>query len=350
MKVGNKRNQGFVAFVVFVSVLAHAQSLRSPWDAHKIQLTDAAYNCPAPPPFSKTMYAESYYIDEHHSIIDPEKKLASEKATEAPTHLAQSATQAADAYLTKGSKPAAQCGYSLLTAAAQAQAWSDEMPTGQANYEQKWLLSGTAIAYLKVRGSGVGTAEQDKVIQKWLGSLAARVRQYVEKKRSNPNSDAWNNHLYWAGLAVSAAGIAINNRDDFEWGLKAYKAGAAEIRDDGSLPREMARAGMALHYHLYSVAPLVMLAELGEANGIDLYAENHGSIHRLVRFCKEGLLDPGGVAKAAGVAQTMPAKISGTDVGWAVPYVKRFPDSQLSTLISQAQWTSFWQWGGLPPE
>jgi poly(beta-D-mannuronate) lyase len=45
-----------------------------------------------------------------------------------------------------------------------------------------------------------------------------------------------------------------------------------EIQASGVLMREMARAGMALHYHLYALAPLIMIAELGEANGMDLYA------------------------------------------------------------------------------
>ncbi|HEY2470885.1 MAG TPA: hypothetical protein VGI45_24035 [Terracidiphilus sp.] len=46
----------------------------------------------------------------------------------------------------------------------------------------------------------------------------------------------------------------------------------------------------------------------------------------------------------------MPDKIAGGTIGWAVPYVKRHPDAQLSKWIAQADSTSFWQWGGLPPE
>jgi poly(beta-D-mannuronate) lyase len=113
--------------------------------------------------------------------------------------------------------------------------------------------------------------------------------------------------------------------------------------------REMARAGMALHYHLYALAPLIMIAELGEANGMDLYAENKGAIHRLVTISEAGLKDPGIFKKATGVEQNMPDSISGAEIGWAVPYVKRFPDAQLSRWIADAKTTRFWQWGGLPP-
>jgi poly(beta-D-mannuronate) lyase len=340
-----------VSSALALCAVAQAQPLRSPWDGLKITLTDAAYKCPQPPPFAILLHAEGYYTDAHHSIIDPAKQKATDEATEAPSHLGQWTGRAADAYLATGSRAAAQCVYSLLDAASKAKAWSGEMPTGQGNYEQHWMLSGTAVAYLKVRSSGAGTAEQNRAIQKWFGVLAGRVRNYTEKRRGDhkTDSDAWNNHLYWSGLAVAAAGIAGNNRSDFHWGIDAYKAGVSEIRPDGVLPREMARAGMALHYHLYSLAPLVMLAELGEANGIDLYAENHGAIHRLVKLCEAGLLNHEIFAKYTGVPQTMPPTISGNDIGWAVPYVKRFPDPQLSRWIAQASWLGNWQWGGLPP-
>jgi poly(beta-D-mannuronate) lyase len=96
-----------------------------------------------------------------------------------------------------------------------------------------------------------------------------------------------------------------------------------------------------------------MLAELGEANGVDAYAQKHGAIHRLVKLCVAGLQHPEIFAKVTGVQQNVPDKISGATISWAVPYVKRFPDlsqaAQLSAWIRQAGNTRFWQWGGLPP-
>jgi hypothetical protein len=34
---------------------------------------------------------------------------------------------------------------------------------------------------------------------------------------------------------------------------------------------------------------------------------------------------------------------------WGVPYVHRFPNPQVSSLIAHAEWTRLWQWGGAPP-
>lgn len=329
---------------------ARADELRSPWDAQPVSQSEAPYDCPAPPPFTKTLNAESYYSDAHHSIIDPKKKEAEEKATEAPTHLGQWTTEAADKYIRKGSRAAAACVVSLLESAAVAHAWSGEMPTGQGHYEQKWLLAGTAVSWLKVRDSGQATPEQQKEILKWFSSLANRVTDYVDSKKNIPGSDSWNNHRYWSGLAVAAAGIACNDRSNLAWGIASYKAGVDQIQPNGVLPLEMNRAGRALHYHLYALAPLIMIAELAEANGIDLYGYDNGAIHHLVKLCIAGLADPGLFSKATGVPQDITGgPYSGADIGWAVPYVKRFPDAQLSAWLAQAEYTSFWQWGGLPP-
>jgi len=329
---------------------SHADQLKSPWDARPVVLTDAPYTCPAPPPFSRSLDAEGYYVDAHHSVIDPVKKAAYEKAAEAPDHLGEWTAQAADAYLRHGSRAGAQCVYTLLSAAAEARAWSATMPTGQAHYVQKWLLAATAMAYLKVRNTQVGTPEQDKAIQKWFGELSDRIEDYVDSKLKNPGSDAWNNHRYWSGLAVGAAGVARNDAREFHFGMDAFKCGVDQIQESGVLPLELARAGMALHYHLYALAPLIMLAELGELNGVDTYAENHHAIDRLVNLCEQGLLHPEIFKKGTGVEQNLPDKIAGATIGWAVPYVKRHPDPQLSAWLAQAEYTSFWQWGGLPPE
>jgi hypothetical protein len=91
-----------------------------------------------------------------------------------------------------------------------------------------------------------------------------------------------------------------------------------------------------------------MLAELGAANGLDLYPLNNGAIHRLVKFSVAGRLDPSIIEKRTGVPQNLPPLMGGLEIGWAVPYVQRFPDAQLSDLIAKG-WVNFWQWGGAPP-
>jgi len=336
--------------LVAVTSTAQGERLRSPWDGHKVEQTNANYNCPAAPPFAKTVDVESYYVDSRASITDAQKLVAFQKASEASTHLSQFAALAADAYLDKGSRAAAVCVYTLLDAAARAHAWAGKMPNFQGVYIQNWLLSAVAISYLKVRESGAGTPEQDARIRKWFKALTGRVEDYFGHGLQRGESDAQNNHLYWAGLAIAAASIACNRRKDYEAGLLTYRIGVSRIQPDGSLLAEMARGQMALHYHLYALGPLIIMAELGEANGVDLYAEEKGAIHRLVNFCIAGLEDPTLLEKSTGVAQTVTLPYTGSDIGWAVPYVRRFPNPELSALIAKAPWVRFTSWGGAPPE
>jgi poly(beta-D-mannuronate) lyase len=348
MKISRRLSQFALVLLACAPMLAHAKLL-SPWDNHPVPQTDAAYDCPAPPLFAEKLDIASYYIDKKYSVIDPKKLEAYQKGTDASTHLGQYATLAADAYLDKGSRAAARCVYSLLDAAAKAKAWTGKMPSNNGVYNQNWLLSGTAIAYLKVRSSGQGTPAQDAEIQKWFRDLAGRVRDYFDDSILRPGSDGWNNHFYWAGLAVAAEGIADDDKSGFKWGIDTYHAGVGRILPDGSLEAEMGRAQRAVHYHLYALGPLIILAELGEANGLDLYAEDHGAIHRLANFCVAILEDPTLLEKRTGVAQVADRPWNGQEIGWAVPYVRRFPNAKLSAFIAQAPWVRFWQWGGAPP-
>jgi alginate lyase len=88
--------------------------------------------------------------------------------------------------------------------------------------------------------------------------------------------------------------------------MDAYRDGVRQITPEGTLPLEMNRAARALHYHLYALAPLVMLAEFGEANSINLYAERNFAIKRLVARCISGLQDHSYFVQHTGKEQDMP--------------------------------------------
>jgi len=336
------------------SVSTQAEKLRSPWDDRKVMQTDIAYACPAAPPFARTMDISAYYIDKNASVADPQKLAAFQKASEASTNLSRFAALAADAYLDKGSREAAGCVYSLLDAAAKAEAWTGKMHDFNGVYIQNWLLSAVAISYLKVRPSGVASPGEDAEIQQWFSLLARRVTDYFDEEVVRLGMDNGvsreNNHIYWAGLAVAAAGIADDDPSELKWGMGAYRMGVDAIQPDGTLPQELWRGQMTLHYHLYSLGALVMLAELGEANGLDLYAEDKGAIHRLVGFCVAGLQDPAVVERRVGKKQVVQLPYAGGDIGWAVPYVRRFPNQKLSELIASAPWVRYSTWGGAPPD
>ncbi len=326
--------------------------LRSPWDGKAVAMTTAPYICPATPDVPPDLTTDGFYRlgDPTHSIVDPARQAAYQKSSGPVKAAGQAVVAAADAYRTTGSRQAAECALKLIDAMAEQHSLAGKMSSNQAYYVQGWVVGAVAISYLKIRDAHLATPEQAKSIADWLVSVGEQTKGYFDPRRAKGTSDARNNHSYWAGLELAAIGVAANNRTDFDWAVAAYDAGVKQIRPDGTLPLEMARGQRALHYHLYALAPLVMIAEFGEANGMDLYAHSDGAIHRLADVSTAGLENPELFTKATGVQQEVPTRPSGDQIGWALPYEHRFPNPQLAKFIANAPTLSVYYLGGLPPK
>ena len=328
------------------------QPLRSPWDGRPIAMTSAPYACPGIPNIRPDLITDGFYRldDPTHSIVDPARQAAYQKSSGPVKAAGQAIVAAADAYRTTGSRQAAECALKLIAAMAERHSLTGKMSSNQAYYVQGWVVGAIAIGYLKIRDAHLATPEQAKFIADWLVNIGEQTKGYFDPRRAKGTSDARNNHSYWAGVELAAIGVAANNRADFDWAAAAYDAGVKQIRPDGTLPLEMARGQRALHYHLYALAPLVMIAEFGEANGMDLYARSGGAIHQLADVSVAGLANPELFAKASGVQQEVPTRPSGDQIGWALPYEHRFPSPQLAKLIANAPSLSAYYMGGLPPK
>jgi poly(beta-D-mannuronate) lyase len=334
-----------------IGTLAHAApaKLLSPWDGHAVALTAAPYPCPAIDHIAPDLTTDGFYRldDPTHSIIDPVRQAAYNASANPVKFAGQAIVKSADDFRTTGSRAAAECTMTRVLAMAREKSLTGHMSSGQAYYVQGWVAGAVAIAYLKVREASSVTPDQATLIGNWLHAVGEQTRGFYDQHNKTGKG---NNHLYWAGVQLVATGVAANNRSDYDWGLATYDNGVNQIQPDGSLPLEMARGARALHYHLYALAPLVLLAEFGEANHQDLYAHNGGAIHRLVKFSLDGIADPAPFAKATGVQQEAVKRPSGDQIGWAPPYARRFPNPTLSKYIANAPTLSVYYLGGLPPE
>jgi poly(beta-D-mannuronate) lyase len=330
---------------------AHAAPhLLSPWDGKDVKLTDAPYACPAVNHLSPDVTTDRFYSDSKSSVIDPEKWNAYVASSGPYKDLGQQIVDAADEYRTTGSRDAAECAIEHMETAAKDGVFTGEMSSNQAYYVQGWVIGAIAIGYLKVRDSGLILPDQEREILPWIVSVAQQTVNYYDTKRQKSTGDSENNHLYWAGVEVSAAGIAANSRKMFDWGMDTYRVGIAQVRPDGSLPLEMRRGQRALHYHLFAAAPLVYLAEFGEDNGLNLYASDNYALKKLAELSTRGLIDNSFFVKATGIRQDAPkGPPTAEEIGWAKIYVARFPDPLISKLLTQAPSLSYMYLGGLPP-
>ena len=332
---------------------ASAEALKSPWGPVSVVTTAPSIACTPVPSLPKVLVFNGYYVDAHHSIVDPQAKASYEAASRANEVFVKRIGRAADGYQVQHSESSAECTFSLLEQAAHEGAFSvahlGKNGARDGFYVQAFYLDGLALAYLKVLPSSAGSSQQKAEIQAWLLDMATSVEDFYEKMARENAGDGHNNLTYWGALGVSATGIATNRRDLFDWGVGVYRQALRQIAGDGTLPLELDRAAMALHYHLFAVAPLVMIAELGESNGLHLYDENNGALHRLVKRSIDGLVNPSYFAEKTHIAQEMPSELDGRVIGWAVPYQARYPDPVLASLLKRASSTSNWQLGGLPP-
>ena len=155
------------------------------------------------------------------------------------------------------------------------------------------------------------------MIEPWLDRVAAEVaKDYAGRKRN------YNNHYYWVGFALGASASATGHRAHWALAAETYREAMRHIEPDGSLPKETARAGMALHYHAFSLQPLLMLAELAARRGEDWYPLERGAIHRLAAFVHEGFANPAKAARLAGAEQKPLGRFQ---MGWMPFYERRFP-------------------------
>jgi poly(beta-D-mannuronate) lyase len=246
-------------------VSAQAEALRSPFTAavqgarHDAVATSSP--CAAATVPVHDVFGVSYYTDAHHSVADPQKRARNVAQLQPVRDYLRGVTELVDAAV-RGDRAAGRCAWVWFHTWSEASALDGKV-NNQGAYEREWTLGGLALAYLKLRDTGIDDpAARPGVVIAWLAKLARIVEPPYDGPRASRN-----NHAYWTGLAVAASGIAANDRALFDWGVAKYRVGADEIAPDGTLPLEMARGERALHYHFYALTPLVMLAELGRANG-----------------------------------------------------------------------------------
>ena len=283
-------------------------------------LAGAAAACPAPPPAVRDLDLPRFYSDGEGSIVDPKQAAAHKAAVEPLTHFLREVASNADKSWRRGKaeaqREAGACAVAWIAAWARGGAWLGRMATRQAEYQRKWDLAGTALAYLKVRRFA-GDAERAQ-IEPWLIRLADVTRAFFDDPARKRN-----NHWYWQGLALAAVALATDSKPHWQVARDIMEDAARDIAPDGTLAHELERKSRALHYHAFAVTPLVVMAELAASRGEDWYSIGDGALHRLAKATLDGLAKPEIFARSAGIAQEVPAR---PGAGWTQLYAARFPD------------------------
>lgn len=320
-----------------------------PPEALKVTPPKDAPSCDAPPaPLVRLETVSKYRQDDpSRSKIDPvgEKRFREDIAP--MERMTKKSVRYANRYLlSKGKKiNPARCALAWLDSWAGGGALAEIHNDKSYNTVGKYL-GGMALAYLQIMDAPGLDAQAKQRVTAWLARIAADLAQFHD---DTPDSTASrNNHRYWSGLGVAAAGIAANRRDLFDWGMEAARVGLRQIGPDGTLPLELDRNDRARDYHLYALTPLVMLAELGKANGVNLYAEEDGALHRLAALVLLTTDDASFFEKKTGKTQKpYPDKDTrASRLIWMEPYNARFPDPRMEALLKDVRPLSSTYLGG----
>lgn len=204
----------------------------------------------------------------------------------------------------------------------------------QGLYARQWSLASIASSYLQVRYYPNFPDDKKDTIERWLAALAHNVIADYDDMESAARKQ--NNHLYWAAWAAMAAALATDKREFYAWSVAKVKyALHAQAQEDGTLPLETARGKKALQYHVFALAPLVMVAETAMRNGEDLYSLNDGMLHKMVRRAFEGLNDPAYFEQISGYQQMPPTDFSSGHYSWLEVYNARFPDAEIEAFLKK---------------
>jgi poly(beta-D-mannuronate) lyase len=281
-----------------------------------------AFNCPTPIPGPTDIKAQRFYTDSQGSVRDESKVRENNESTRAFKDFATQVSKASDQFLKTGDAAAATCTIAWLDRWAQDRAMLGNMvmvDNDQPYYVRNWTHASNSIAWNKVRDQA--TAEQRTRIDGWLKSVSKATLSYWSNASKNRN-----NHYYWTGVGVMATAVASGDTVLLAEATQIFKDGLADISSDGSLPNEMRRGNLALHYHIFSAMPLAMMAEMARKTGQDWYGLHEARLDLLVQRIATGLRDPSWFEKQSGSSpQTTPAP---RDLSWFLLYRAHAPKGE----------------------
>ncbi len=345
-----------VALLALAMAMAEDQPFRSPFKspfprADHIAIASIASSsepkCPLAPPPVRDIISVSKFGENRRAhastVIDPEAASEYAESIRSLSDFSRNVSSVADRLVDKhgtGGRDA-RCVMLWLSVWAEHDALLGRVNnTGEA--VRKWELASLATSYLKIR-SAPHDPEQSAIVRGWLKRVARHVE--ADYSRNLTLDSRSNNHLNWAAWAVMAAAIASDDSELFDWSVNRFRYALAQIGEDGTLPLELKRRQLALAYHNYALAPLIMLREGAAANGIALSPDEHRRLRTLIDLVLTGIDNPSAIEARTGFPQDM-KEISAAHLAWLEPYYARSRDPRVKQVVEANRPLSFTRLGG----
>jgi poly(beta-D-mannuronate) lyase len=241
---------------------------------------------------------------------------------------------------------AANCVLDHIAIWAAADALSD-LQTGTAKMSVPSRVGGIAFAYANAVPFATDDPARRAIIENWLRARALQTIAYFDAYA--PPRVNRNNLRAWAALGVARIGLTLDDARLIGWADISTRLVACTVSVDGSLPMEMQRGDLSLHYQLHAIGPLVMTAALLEKKGADLFGACDRAIPRAVSFTLRALEDPTRVAVIAGEEQSFSKgkeKLDAFEIAWAKAYLAFVDDPAVAALAATYDGLSNSKFGG----
>ncbi len=244
-----------------------------------------------------------------------------------------SMSKLAAAYVATGDVSLARCIVDILHVWAQRDAlfkfkfeWDDR----QAWYAIEASMFAAALAYSVIRPVAGLDRERQEAIERWLVRIA---NKHISIKVRGDS--CCNNHFYRRALYATAIGIVAGNDALFRYGIGAPYKALAELNDDGSFSREVARGSRAVHYQNYALLYLIPIMELVTRQGYPIYDLEIGgnTIHKAVAYALDVLENPSLIAAHAPEEQNLWFLDDRQYFVWMELYAARFPNERVEAFI-----------------
>ncbi len=207
-------------------------------------------------------------------------------------------------------------------------------------FSARRMLMGLLPAWAILRRTNPPNEATAQLIEGWLaqrvadsdvasGPIATRSQETALSNR--------NYHRLMREAVAMAHGALTGDAASFRRGPRALAGALREMRTDGSLPLETARGPRALWHQRIAVSTLVMIAEMGKAQGLDLYAmEVDGKrLKRAIDFLLQSITEPEALSPYAPERQDLAFAETKTDgrhqMAWFEAWYRRVGIDPMTT-------------------
>lgn len=282
--------------------------------------------CPAPPDPVVSLSFDSRYVpqDDSRSEIDPDARDLAEAAITPVDTFLRDLVRAANRVVAGHPAADADCLAAQLAVWARADALSD-LGSDTARLTIGARLAGFALVLRQIMPATTRSEDVDAV-RHWL--VTRMEEQIVFWQDTAPPGARQGNLRAWAALAGAAIADFSDEAAIRDWSAASLTDVLCTVAPDGSIPQEMRRGRLALHYQLHAIGPLVTAILILAEQGLPLHDICDDALGRAVLFAVDDLATGAATQAITGEVQSFfdgTTELRGFHLAWIEAYL-RLPD------------------------